>query len=137
MAGAGDGLRLRYNTVRGYISATQRLYEQQKSQGLNPAPRPQGIALKTLKDNILRQAWAKSRRERTDRGEGTIRDAYSPSQIPDHTAAVWREREPRSVGCALRTQVDFLLGDHMLLRSSNRLPWKETSSSQAPTPTRI
>jgi hypothetical protein len=55
----GDGfissrLKLQYNTVRGYISAIQRLYEEQKTRGQNPAPRPQGIALKALKGNILR-----------------------------------------------------------------------------------
>jgi hypothetical protein len=121
----GDGfivsrLQLQYNSVRGYISAIQRLYEEQKTRGLNPAPRPQGIALKALKENILRQTWARKRSERGDRGEGTIKDSYMPSQIFDHTTTVWRER--KAIGCAFRTQIDFLLDNHMLLRSSNRLP---------------
>lgn len=30
-------LRLQYNTVRGYISAIQKLYDEQKSRGVNPA----------------------------------------------------------------------------------------------------
>jgi hypothetical protein len=113
-------LKLQYNTIRSYISAIQRLYEEQKTRGQNPASRPQGIALKALKENILRQTWARKRGERADRGEGTIKDAYTPAQILDHTTAVWRER--KAIGCAFRTQVDFLLGNHMLLRSSNRLP---------------
>jgi hypothetical protein len=46
-------LKLQYNSVRGYILAIQRLYEEQKTQGQNPAPRPQGIALKALKENIV------------------------------------------------------------------------------------
>ena len=121
----GDGfifsrLKLQYNSVRGYISAIQRLYEEQKTRGQNPAPRPQGIALKALKENILRQTWSRKRSERGDYGEGTIKDSYMPSQILDHTTTVWRER--KAIGCAFRTQVDFLLGNHMLLRLSNRLP---------------
>ena len=47
-------LKFQYNSVRSYISAIQRLYEEQKTRGQNPAPRPQGIALKALKGNILR-----------------------------------------------------------------------------------
>lgn len=117
---APSRLKLQYNSVRSYISAIQRLYEEQKTRGLNPAPRPQGIALKALKENILRKTWARRRSERADRGEGTIKDSYAPSQIPDHTTVVWQER--KAIGCAFRTQVDFLLGNHMLLRSSNRLP---------------
>ena len=113
-------LKFQYNSVRSYISAIQRLYEEQKTRGQNPTPRPQGIALKALKGNILRQTWARKRSERADRGEGTIKDSYIPSQILDHTTIVWQER--KAIGCAFRTQVDFLLGNHMLLRSSNRLP---------------
>lgn len=55
-----------------------------------------------------------------DRGIGTLRDVYAPAQIPDHTNVAWSER--KEIACALRTQVDFLLGNHMLLRSGNRLP---------------
>jgi hypothetical protein len=94
-------LKLQYNSVRSYISAIQRLYEEQKTRGQNPAPRPQGIALKALKENILRKTWARRRGERADRGEGTIKDSYAPAQIPDHTTVVWQER--KAIGCAFRT----------------------------------
>jgi len=113
-------LKLQYKSVRSYISAIQCLYEEQKTRGQNPAPRPQGIALKTLKENILRQTWARKRSDRFDRDKGTIRDSYAPCRILDHTAVVWKER--KAIGCAFRTQVDFLLGNHVLLRLSNRLP---------------
>ena len=115
-----SNLRLRYNTVRSYISAIQRLYEEQRSRRINPAPPPQGIPLNALKSRIIRVAYAQSRTEMDDRGEGTLKDAYTIAHIPQHTAAVWQER--KAIACALRTQVDFLLGNHMLLRSSNRLP---------------
>ncbi|XP_044717912.1 centromere DNA-binding protein complex CBF3 subunit [Hirsutella rhossiliensis] len=49
--------------------------------------------------------------------ESTLKLQYNT--IPDHTNVAWSERE---IACALRTQVDFLLGNHMLLRSGNRLP---------------
>jgi hypothetical protein len=114
-----EDLQLQYNTIRGYISAIQRLYEEQKSRNMNPAPRPQGIALKALKKGILAVVWNRKRSEYRDRLEGTIKDVYTPSQIPDHTAAVWESSD--DVSALLRTQVDFLLGNHMLLRQSNRL----------------
>ena len=106
--------------MRGYVSAIQKLYDEQKSRGINPAARPQGVALKALKRSIMATTWGRKRKEFTDRGVGTLRDVYTPAQIPDHTTVAWSER--KEVACALRTQVDFLFGNHMLLRSSNRLP---------------
>ncbi|KAM4061640.1 centromere DNA-binding protein complex CBF3 subunit [Hirsutella rhossiliensis] len=50
--------------------------------------------------------------------ESTLKLQYNT--IPDHTNVAWSER--KEIACALRTQVDFLLGNHMLLRSGNRLP---------------
>ena len=113
-------LQLAYNSVRLYIAAIQRLYEEQKSRNVNPAPRPQGVALKALKKSILAVVWARKRREYTDRLEGTIKDSYSKAQIPQHHAAAWQT--VGNTSCLLRTQVDFLLGNHMLLRQSNRRP---------------
>jgi hypothetical protein len=113
-------LQLAYNSVRLYIAAIQRLYEEQKSRNVNPAPRPQGIALKALKRSILAVVWARKRREYTDRLAGTIKDSYSKAQIPQHHAAAWQT--VGNISCLLRTQVDFLLGNHMLLRQSNRRP---------------
>lgn len=115
-----EELQLQYNTVRGYISAIQRLYEEQKSRNMNPAPRPQGIAPKALKKSILAVVWSRKRSEYRDRLEGTIKDVYLPAQIPDHTSAVWESHD--DISALFRTQVDFLLGNHMLLRHSNRLP---------------
>ena len=83
-----DKLQLQYNTVRGYVSAIQKLYDEQKTLGINPAPRLQGIALKALKQSILRSTWSRKRNEFTDCGEGTIKDLYLPSQIPNHTVSV-------------------------------------------------
>ncbi|KAM4061521.1 centromere DNA-binding protein complex CBF3 subunit, domain 2 domain-containing protein [Hirsutella rhossiliensis] len=104
-------LKLQYNTVRGYVSAIQKLYDEQKSREsiLRPGHR-----------DILATTWSRKRKEYMDRGVGTLRDVYAPAQIPDHTNVAWSER--REIACALRTQVDFLLGNHMLLRSGNRLP---------------
>jgi hypothetical protein len=115
-----SSLRLQYNTVRSYVSAIQKLYDVQRTRGMNPAPRPQSVALKAMQKSILRTTWARKRSEYADRGKNTIKDSYTPSQIPAHTSAVWNES--KQIACALRTQVDFLLGNHMLLRSSNRRP---------------
>jgi hypothetical protein len=98
-------LQLQYNTVRGYLSAIRKLYEWQKSSGVNPAPRPDGVMFKALLKSILSTKAFKRRKEYADRGAGTIKDSYLPSQIPDHTAAVWLER--KEVACALRTQVSL------------------------------
>ena len=115
-------LQLQYNSVRGYLSAIRKLFEIQQSQGVNPAARPDGVLFKVLLQSILRTKAFKKRQEFADRGAGTIKDSYLPSQIPDYTAAVWKERGGRSVEGALRTQLDFLLGNHLLLRYSNRGP---------------
>lgn len=117
---ARPALQLAYNSVRLYISAIQRLYEEQKSRNINPAPRPQGIALKALKKSILAVVWARRRAEYEDPLEGTIKDSYTKAQVPQHHAAAWQV--DGDISCLLRTQVDFLLGNHMLLRQSNRRP---------------
>jgi hypothetical protein len=113
-------LTLKFNTVRGYITAIQKLYEEQKSKQLNFAPYPQGAGIRALKKSIRCTVWKKKRLAFEDRGLGTLKDVYSVSQIPDHTRSAWTMKgDP---GCLLRTNVDFLLGNHLLLRASNRRP---------------
>lgn len=113
-----SALRLQYNTVWLYCTAIINLYAQQKTRGENPAPHPNGLAKKALMRHILREAASHSRKEWADRILNTIKDGYSPAKIPDHTAAAWRLSD---VNSGFRTNVDFLFGNHMLLRSSNRL----------------
>jgi hypothetical protein len=116
-------LVLMYNTVRGYVSAVKELWSFQTSQGLHNAPQPNRVALKALEQSIIRGEHVRRREEFTDRGISTFRDGYLPSQIPDLHRQVWSESLGRGVvEQALRTQVDFLLGNSMLLRLSNRLP---------------
>jgi hypothetical protein len=111
-------LKLQYSTVRLYSSAIINLYAQQKTRGENPAPHPNGLAKKALMRHILRETASRSRQEWADRILNTIKDGYSPSKIPEHTAVAWRFSD---VNSGFRTNVDFLFGNHMLLRSSNRL----------------
>jgi len=87
---AGSDICIQYNTVRGYVSAINELWQTQTSQGLNSAPRPQGIAMKALKESIIRGQLAKSRAEFDDRGIGTIKDGYIAEQVTDLTYQVWR-----------------------------------------------
>ncbi|XP_044721679.1 centromere DNA-binding protein complex CBF3 subunit [Hirsutella rhossiliensis] len=111
-------LKLQYNTVRGYVSAIQKLYDEQKSREsiLRPGHRSGTEGAQTQHScNDLEPEEEGIHGQ----GVGTLRDVYAPAQIPDHTNVAWSERE---IACALRTQVDFLLGNHMLLRSGNRLP---------------
>jgi hypothetical protein len=133
--GAGSGLTiegddddecselvLKYNTVRGYVSAVNELWAHQTSQGLYNAPQPQRVAIQALKTSIVRGEHSRRRKEFVDRGVSTIRNGYVASQIPDLNRQVWSE----GLGCGLveqtlRTQLDFLLGNSMLLRLSNRL----------------
>src|SRR5439155_5238696 len=79
------------------------------------------VAIKALKTTIVCGQYAHRREEFTDCGVGTITDGYLASQIPDLTRAAWTERSPCSLEQSLRTQVDFLFGNSMLLRLSNRL----------------
>ncbi|XP_044715179.1 centromere DNA-binding protein complex CBF3 subunit [Hirsutella rhossiliensis] len=114
-------LKLQYNTVRGYVSAIQKLYDEQKSREsiLRPGHRSGTEGAQTQHScNDLEPEEEGIHGQ----GVGTLRDVYAPAQIPDHTNVAWSERE---IACALRTQVDFLLGNHMLLRSGNRLPMEK------------
>ncbi|KAH8656316.1 hypothetical protein BGZ61DRAFT_315451, partial [Ilyonectria robusta] len=88
-------------------------------QMLNPSSHPRGFANKAIYRYLLRQTHEKGREEWADRMVGTIKDAYSPAKIPEHTRCAWGLKEK---ACGLRTSVDFLFGNHMLLRSSNRRP---------------
>ena len=116
-------LVLMYNTVRGYVSAVNELWAHQTSQGLHNAPQPQRVAIKALKTSIARGEHSRRCEEFTDRGVSTIRDGYLASQIPDLNRLVWSESLGHGIiEQTLRTQLDFLLGNSMLLRLSNRLP---------------
>ncbi len=79
-------LKLQYSTVQLYSSAIINLYAQQKTRGENPAPHPNGLAKKALMRHILRETASRSRKEWADRILNTIKDGYSPSKIPEHTA---------------------------------------------------
>ncbi|KAM4062386.1 centromere DNA-binding protein complex CBF3 subunit, domain 2 domain-containing protein [Hirsutella rhossiliensis] len=106
-------LKLQYNTVRGYVSAIQKLYDEQKSREsiLRPGHRSGTEGAQTQHScNDLEPEEEGIHGQ----GVGTLRDVYAPAQIPDHTNVAWSER--KEIACALRTQVDFLLGNHMLLR---------------------
>ena len=116
-------LVLMYNSVRGYVSAIKELWSYQTSQGLHNAPQPKRVALKALETSIIRGEHARRREEFADRGVATFRDGYIASQIHDLNRQVWSESLGRGTAeQALRTQVDFLLGNSMLLRLGNRLP---------------
>lgn len=113
---------LMYNTIRGYVSAINELWSFQTSQGLHNAPQPHRVAIKALETSIIRGEHQRRREEFVDRGVATILDGYVASQIPDLNRQVWREALGRRVAeQAFRTQLDFLLGNSMLLRLSNRL----------------
>lgn len=116
-------LVLMYNTVRGYVSAIKELWAHQTSCGLHSAPQPKRIALKALETSIVQKEHTRRREELTDRGISTFRDGYLASQIPDLNRQVWTEALGKGIiEQLLRTQLDFLLGNAMLLRLSNRLP---------------
>ena len=81
------------------------------------------MAVRALKTSIVRGQHARRRAEFDDRGLSTIKDGYTAKQIPDMTRAVWRDAlGPHTSEQSLRTNLDFLFGNTMLLRQSNRLP---------------
>lgn len=119
-----SALTLKFNTVRTYGNAITRLWAEQRTRkmnglSMNPSPHPRGFANKAIYRHLLRQTHDKQRKEWADRMVGTIKDAYSPSKVAEHTRCAWGVKEK---ACGLRTGVDFLFGNHMLLRSSNRRP---------------
>ena len=118
-----SGLVLMYNSVRAYVSAINELWAHQTSKGLHNAPQPQRVAIKALQTSIVRGEHQRRRNEFADRGLGTIMDGYVASQIPDLTHKVWTRSLGENVAEQhFRTWVDFLFGNSMLLRLSNRLP---------------
>lgn len=82
-------LFLMYNTVRGYVSAVNELWKVQTSQGLHKAPMPVNVALNALKTSVVRREHHRRREEFVDRGEATIQDGYTVSQIPQLHDKVW------------------------------------------------
>ena len=81
------------------------------------------MAIKALKTAIARGEHARRRIEFADCGISTMRDGYIALQIPDLHRQVWGQGLGHGVvEQALRTQVDFLLGNSMLLRYGNRGP---------------
>ena len=84
-----EDLGLQYSTVRGYVTAIQKLYKIQKSRGVNTVSGPQGATLRALTKSILSTTWKIKRAGYVDRVEGTLKDVYSPSKIPEHTSAGW------------------------------------------------
>lgn len=120
----GSNLVLMYNTVRGYVSAVNELWKVQTSSGLHNAPMPVNVALNALKTSVVRREHHRRREEFVDRGESTIQDGYTVQQIPQVHDKTWSMElgGQRAVEQAFRTKVDFLFGNSMLLRTSNRLP---------------
>jgi len=120
----GSDLFLMYNTVRGYVSAINELWKIQTSKGLHNSPMPVMVALNALKTSVVRREHHRRREEFVDRGEATIQDGYTVAQIPQVHDKIWSLElgGERFIEQAFRTKVDFLFGNSMLLRSSNRLP---------------
>ncbi|KAM4057782.1 centromere DNA-binding protein complex CBF3 subunit, domain 2 domain-containing protein [Hirsutella rhossiliensis] len=121
-------LKLQYNTVRGYVSAIQKLYDEQKSREsiLRPG---HGSGTEGAQTQHSCNDLEPEEEGIHGQGVGTLRDVYAPAQIPDHTNVAWSERE---IACALRTQVDFLLGNHMLLRWQTAFPGLTQRGLQGP-----
>jgi hypothetical protein len=116
-------LQLMYNSVRGYVSAIMELWNHQVSRKLHSSPSPHNVAVKALKTSVARGQHQRRRAEFEDRGLSTIMDRYTAKQIPDMTRVVWRNAlGPRTSEQSFWTNLDFLLGNTMLLRQSNRLP---------------
>ena len=110
-----------YNTVHGYVSTINELWAHQVSHSKHNASKPENVAIKALKTTIVHGQHVHHQKEFTDHGVSTITDGYLASQIPDLTRAAWAERSPRSLEQSLRTQVDFLFGNSILLKLSNHL----------------
>ena len=128
-------LLLMYNSVRSYVSAVNELWAHQTSKGLHNAPQPQRVAIKALKTSIVRGQHQRRRDEFVDRGLGTIKDGYVASQIPDLTHQVWtRGLGEHATEQHFRTWADFLFGNSMLFRLSNRLPMELPDLFSMPLP---
>ncbi len=112
-----------YNSVRGYVSSIYGFWSHQISHGIHQAPQPHRVVIKALETSIVHGEYICRRKEYTDRGIGTMRDGYLQRQIPDFTHQVWfLAFGEKAIEQSFWTLVDFLFGNTMLLRLSNRLP---------------
>lgn len=114
-------LQLMYSTVRSYVSAIRDLWTFQTTLGLHDAPDPNSDLISGFVHSLTGKEHNRRREEYVDRGLGTMKDGYEQSDIPKVTQQVWLG----SLGMpepSFRTLVDFLFGNSMLLRLSNRLP---------------
>ena len=84
-------LRLKYNFIRGYVSAIMNLYQDQHSRGINTAPTPHKCAIKAMQIAIHRGEFDRLRREYEDRGVGTMLDGYTEDKVPDIAHQVWSQ----------------------------------------------
>jgi hypothetical protein len=115
-------VKVGYSTIEAYESAIIALYNEQRTLRTNLMPNPRGVALKALRKSVAREAAERRRTEYADKGDGTIKDVYAFSQVPDHTrAALGLKGQKTTVDGAVRTSVDFLLANSMLLRGEERL----------------
>jgi hypothetical protein len=116
-------LLLMYNSVHSYVSAIMELWSHQVSKKLHSSLLPHNVAVKALKSSVAQGQHQRRCDEFEDCGLSTIIDRYTAKQIPDMTRVVWRNAlGPYTSGQSFWTNLDFLLGNTMLLRQSNRLP---------------
>lgn len=113
------------STVVLATSAIVTLYHEQVARWGHSIPHPRGLIVKSVLQYVKRNISKAKRANWTDRLANTIKDVYTPDQVPAFTRAIWEvgnkpgtKRE--SIGIAFRTGVDFLFANHMLLRFSNR-----------------
>ena len=104
----------------GYITALTALWSEQASHGINPHPNPRAdSAVKALVQSVPRRmSGGTVYEEYHDRGEGTLVDGYTLTQLANAVRHLWQSPDPE---LGLRTLTDLLLANAMLLRAGNRV----------------
>ena len=106
-------------SVISYVTALTALWSVQASKGKNPYPNPRADpAVRALVRGVPRRETERRYEEYDDRGEGTMIDGYSLTQLASAVRHLWQSGDPE---LGLRTLTDLLLANAMLLRCGNRV----------------
>jgi len=110
------------DSINAYVNAIVALYSVELSMKINHNHNPRGAALKALLDSRFREEHERNRAEFKDRGARTFLDGYTAENMYRIVRYCWQggEETSRNVAPLLRTVVDFLIGNYMMVRPHYR-----------------
>ena len=111
--------RLKWGSVRSYVTAITDLYREQRAMGANCHPSPREDTVRQYLKTLQRQDTQREKEQFADKGRDTLLDGYSEQDFEEICRQLWAHSE-RSPECHFRTLADLLLGHYLLVRGGDR-----------------